>query len=166
MHSYANCGHFSWAHHRSNLSVESVLGDFSGKRLGRPALGDKMLESAQEHGPTSLAFISASSPLSLAGSVRGERIHSEGYDKRTLYDSIMDSRYESQKTNLFEKTGHRDSVCSSDSTFFEEHSGNAATKPPRYRPIFGLSVASVHTLHKEDDTMISVRFHSSFDILI
>ena len=162
-HSYANCRRFSWARHRSNVSGESVLSDFSGTNLGRPGLGDKMLESAQERG-TSLASISASSPLSLAGSMRGERIHSEEYDKRMSYDSIMDSRYESQKTDsLFEKTGHRNST---DSTFFEEHSGNAAAKPPRYRPISSLSIASVHTPPKEDDTMISVRLYSSFDPLI
>ena len=130
-HSYANCGRFSWARHRSNFSVESVLSDFSRKRLERPGLGDKMLESAQEHG-TSLASISASSPQSLAGSMRGERIHSEEYDKRMSFNSIMDSRYESPKTDsLFEKTGHRNSVCPSDLTFFEEHSGSAAAKPPR-----------------------------------
>jgi serine/arginine repetitive matrix protein 2 len=163
--SYANCRRFSWARHRSNLSVESVLSDFSGTHLGRPGLGDKMLESAQERG-TPLASISASSPLSLAGSVRGERSHSEEYDNRTSYDSVMDGQYESQKTDsLFEKTRHRNSVCSSDSTFFEEHSGNAAAKPPRYRPISSLSIASVHTPPKEDDTMISVRFHSHLILL-
>ena len=157
--SYANCRRFSWAHHRSNLSVESVLSDFSGTHLGRPGLGDKMLESARERG-TPLGSISASSPLSLAGSVRGERSHSEEYDNRTSYDSIMDGQYEPQTDSLFEKTGHRNSVCSSDSTFFEEHSGDAAAKPPRYRPVSSLSIASVHTPPKEDDTMISVRFHS------
>ena len=158
--SYANCGRFSWTRHRSNFSVESVLSDFSGTNLGRPGLGDKMLDSALERG-TQLAAISASPPPSLAGSVRGEGMHSEEYANRTSYDSIMDSQYEYQKTDsLFEKTGRRNSVCSSDSTFFEQGADSAATKPPRYRPISSLSIQSVHSPPKEDDTMISVRSHS------
>lgn len=153
-HSYANCGRFSW-------NRESVLSDYSGSHLGRPGLGDKMLESAQERG-TPLASISASPPPSLAGSVRGERVHSEEYDSRTgmSYDSIMDTHFQTQKTDsLFEKTRHRTSVCSSDSTFFEEQADNLDAKPPRYRPISSLSIPSVHSPAKEDDTMISVRPH-------
>ncbi|KAH0838886.1 hypothetical protein J3R83DRAFT_7313 [Lanmaoa asiatica] len=155
--SYANCGRFSWARPRSNCSVESVLSDITGTHLGRPGLGDKMLDSALERS-TPLASISASPPPSLPGSVRGGRVHSEGYDNRASCDSIMDSRqYESQKTDsLFEKTSCRNSVCSSDSTFFEQHSGDTATKPPRYRPISSLSIPSVHSPPKEDDTMISM----------
>lgn len=164
-HSHANCQRFSWTRHRSNSSVDSVLSDFSGTHFERPGLGDKMLESALERG-TPLVSISASPSSSLAGSVCGEQIHLE-YDNRMSYDSIMDTRYESQKTDsLFEKTGYRNSVCSSDSTFFEQHSDNAALKPPRYRPISSMSIPSVHSPPKEDDTMISVRLHSSFNTLI
>jgi serine/arginine repetitive matrix protein 2 len=142
--SYANCRRFSWTRHRSNFSIESVVSDFTGTHLERPGLGDKMLESAQER-VSPLASISASPPLSLAGSTLGERICLEDCDNRASYDSIMDSQYESQKTDsLFEKTGHRNSVCSSDSTFFEEHPGNDAVKLPRYRPISSISIPSVH----------------------
>ena len=156
--SYANCRRFSWGRHRSNFSVESALSDFSGTHLSRPGLGDKMLDSAQER-VSPLASISASPPPSLPSSLRGKRIQSEEYDSRTSYDSIMDSQVETHKTDsLFEKTGHHD--CLSDSKFFEEHSGDAAVKPPRYRPISSLSIPSVHSPPKEDDTMISVRFHS------
>ncbi|KAG6370387.1 hypothetical protein JVT61DRAFT_12108 [Boletus reticuloceps] len=45
--------------------------------------------------------------------------------------------------------------------FFEDHPVNVAVKPPRYRPISSLSVPSVHSLPKEDDTMISVSPHPS-----
>ncbi|KAF8119225.1 hypothetical protein EV363DRAFT_1091338, partial [Boletus edulis] len=121
------------------FSIESVVSDFTGTHLERPGLGDKMLESAQER-VSPLASISASPPPSLAGSTLGERICLEDCDNRASYDSIMDSQYESQKTDsLFEKTGHRNSVCSSDSTFFEEHPGNDAVKLPRYRPISSIS---------------------------
>lgn len=54
-----------------------------------------MLDSALEPG-TSLAFISASPPLSLAGSVCGKRIHLEEHKNWTSYNSIMDSQRESQ----------------------------------------------------------------------
>ena len=162
--SYANCRRFSWARHRSNMSVESVLSDFSGANLGRPGLGDKMLDSALERG-TPLASISAS-PSSVASSTRGESIHSGEYGDCTSYDSVFNGRYGSQKTDsLFEKSGCRNSVCSSDSTFFEQDAASAATKPPRYRPISSLSIPSVHSPPREDDTMISVRPSSKFVFL-
>lgn len=156
--SYANCQRFSWSRPRSRYSVESVMSEFSGTHFARPGLGDKMLDSALERG-TPLTSISASPPLSRAGSLRGKGIHSVEYGNRTSYDSIMDSQYESQKTDsLFEKTGCRNSVCSTDSSFFEQHSDNDAAKPPRYRPISSLSIQSVHSPPKDDDTMISVSF--------
>ena len=163
-HSYANCRRFSWTRHRSNPSTESTLSDFSGIQLGRPGLGDKMLESA--HGRVSpLPSISVSPSPAIPDSMRG--VYSNEYDRRMSYDSIMDSQCESQNTDsLFEKTGHRISVCSSDSTFFEEHPDNAAAKPPRYRPISSLSIPSVHSPPKDDDTMISVSFHFSCHVLV
>ncbi|KAL4064764.1 hypothetical protein V8B97DRAFT_2010772 [Scleroderma yunnanense] len=154
----ANGGRAAWAKHRSDFSVDSVLSDFSGARLGRPGLGDKMLESAFDHGMP-LTAISASPPESLAGSIRSERITSEEYEYRSTYDSIMDSRNEPQKTtvedSIFEKTGYRTSVSSSDSTFFGKDSSDGR-KPPRYRPISSFSIASSHSPVKEDDTMISM----------
>jgi len=50
-HSYAMClgansGRAAWAKHCSDFSVDSVLSGFSGARLGRPGLGEKMLGSA------------------------------------------------------------------------------------------------------------------------
>ncbi|KAH0826465.1 hypothetical protein J3R83DRAFT_5466 [Lanmaoa asiatica] len=143
--SYINCRPFSWNPQRTDFSVELVISDFSGANLGRPGLGDKMLDSAQER---------ASPPSSLAGSLRGERTLEE---KRPSYDSIIDGQYQTQKTNsLFEKTGRRNSVCSSDSMFFEDHPKNVAVKPPQYHPISSLSIPSMHSLPKEDDTMTSI----------
>ncbi|KAF8438821.1 hypothetical protein L210DRAFT_822720, partial [Boletus edulis BED1] len=120
--------------------IEFVVSDFTGMHLERPGLGDEMLESAQER-VSPLASMSASPLLSLAGSTLGERIClEEDCDNRASYDSIMDSQYESQRTDsLFEKTGHWNSVCSSDLTFFEEHPGNDAVKLPRYHPISSIS---------------------------
>ena len=124
-----------------------------------------MLDSALEAG-TPLVSISASPSPSLVGSAHGEGIHSEEYESHSSYDSVMDSQYESQRTDsLFEKIGNRNSVCSSDSTFFEQDTDNGAAKPPRYRPISSLSIPSVHSPPKEDDTMISVRTKFSFILI-
>ncbi|KAI6137090.1 hypothetical protein F5141DRAFT_1230782 [Pisolithus sp. B1] len=162
--SYALCGasggRAAWAKHRPDFSVDSVLSNYSGARLGRPGLGDKMLESAFDHGMP-LTSISASPPESLAGSVRSERITSEEYEPRASYDSIMDSRNALQKTtaedSLFEKTGYRTSVSSSDSMFFGKDPMDARHADlPRYRPISSFSVSSKHSPAKEDDTMISM----------
>ncbi|KAF9219060.1 hypothetical protein BS17DRAFT_439592 [Gyrodon lividus] len=161
--SYANCGanggRAAWAKHRPNLSVDSMLSDFSGAYLARPGLGDKMLDSALDRGMP-LTAISASPPESLAGSIRSDRMHE--YENPTSYDSIMDSQYGLYKSapedSIFEKTGYRTSVSSSDSSFFEQNLGDAAdiNNPPRYRPISSLSIASVHSPPSENDTMISM----------
>ncbi|KAI6028122.1 hypothetical protein EDC04DRAFT_164044 [Pisolithus marmoratus] len=162
--SYALCGasggRAAWAKHRPDFSMDSVLSNYSGARLGRPGLGDKMLESAFDHGMP-LTSISASPPESLAGSVRSERIASGHFENRTSYDSIMDSRNELQKTtaedSLFEKTGYRTSVSSSDSMFFGKDPMDARhVDLPRYRPISSLSVSSMHSPAQDDDTMISM----------
>ena len=95
-------------------------------------------------------------------------VHTDGqftYGDCASYDSVFGGRYEFQKTDsLFEKTGCRNSVCSSDSTFFGKDAVSAATKP-RYHPISSLSIPSVHSPPKEDDTMISVRPTSKFGLM-
>ncbi|KAH7884200.1 hypothetical protein F5I97DRAFT_1671717 [Phlebopus sp. FC_14] len=152
----ANGGRAAWARHRPEFSIDSVLSDYSAAHIGRPGLGDKMLDSALDRGMP-LTSISASPP----GSVRSEPMRAEEYSN-TYYDSLMDNtRGGPQRTNtedsLFEKTGYRTSVSSSDSSFFEQQSGDTANgNPPYYRPISSLSIASVHSPAKEDDTMISM----------
>ena len=122
----ANGSRTSWVKHCPEFSVDSILSNYSGARLGHPGLGDKMLESAFDYG-TLLMAISASPPERLSGSIlRSERITSGEFEYLIEYDSIMDSRNEPQKTTvedtIFEKTGHRMSVSSSDSTFFGKNS--------------------------------------------
>ncbi|OJA11619.1 hypothetical protein AZE42_05475 [Rhizopogon vesiculosus] len=152
---YAHGGRAAWARHRPELSADSVLSDFSGIHLGRPGLGDKMLDSALDRGMP-LAAISASPPESPAGS---EQFRINQYANRTSYDSIMGSDPEPQRVSnmedsIFEKTGHRTSVSSSDSAeFFGVDSSHA---PPQFRPLSSYSIASVHSPQKEDDTMISM----------
>ncbi|KAG0697268.1 hypothetical protein DFH29DRAFT_160061 [Suillus ampliporus] len=155
--SYAHGGRASWARHRPEFSADSMISDFSGVHLGRPGLGDKMLDSALDRGMP-LTAISASPPESPAGSVRSEQFRSDQYANCMSYDSIMGSDREPQppsnmEDSLFEKTGHRTSVSSSDSAFFGVDSSHA---PPQFRPLSSFSIASVHSPLKEDDTMISM----------
>lgn len=156
----ANSGRAAWARHRQDASVDSVNSDFSARhRLGRPGLGDKMLESALDYGMP-LTSILASPPDSTTAN---------HYGNRTSYDSILDDEgrrsstdYEDRKSSsddsLFDKTGHRSSA-SSESVF-----GYDDAHPPQgdllpsnqFRPLSMFSSASVHSANREDDTMISV----------
>jgi len=138
-------GRAAWVKHRQDSSVNSALSDFSRMRLGRPSLGDKMLESGLEHGMP-LTAISASPPESTKG------------DHRSSFDSILDEdRRSDAEDSLFDKTGHRSSV-SSDSVFGYDDSRTAqgGCSLPQYRPLSMFSVQSVHHLANEDDTLISV----------
>jgi hypothetical protein len=74
-----NSGLAAWKRHRRDVSVDSVLSDFSGMHLGRPGLGDKMFNNAVDLGP--LASISASPP---------ESAHKLHVGNRSSFDSIID----------------------------------------------------------------------------
>ena len=155
--SYGQGRRASWARHRREVSIDSMVSDFSEVHLGRPGLGDKMLDSILERGMP-LTAISASPPESPTGSVQSEQTRSAQYANCTSYDSIMSldpelQRASNMEDSIFEKTGHRTSVSSSDSAFFSVDSLHA---PPKFRPLSSFSIASVHSPPKEDDTMISV----------
>jgi serine/arginine repetitive matrix protein 2 len=99
-----------------------------------------MLDSALDRG-MSLTAISTLPPESPSGSVLNEQFQSDRYANRTSYDSI------------FEKTEHRISIYSSNSAFFDMDSSHV---PPQFRLLSSFSITSVHSLLKEDVTMISV----------
>ncbi|KAJ6577467.1 hypothetical protein B0H19DRAFT_561509 [Mycena capillaripes] len=144
----ANGGRAAWAKHRQDSSVDSVMSDYSVARLGRPGVGDKMFNTAMDHGMP-LRAISASPPES-RNSLRN----------RSSFDSIIDEeRRSSMEDSLFEKTGHRSSM-SSDSVFGydDHHPPNGHLLPPhQFRPLSVLSFNnSAHSPMKEDDTMISM----------
>ncbi|KAF5376919.1 hypothetical protein D9615_007315 [Tricholomella constricta] len=147
----ANGGRAAWARHRQDSSIDSVMSDFSAMRLGRPGIGDKMFDTAVDHG-IPLTSISASPPESIAEHRFGNR---SSFD----YDSIMDhDRRLSFDDSLFEKTGDRSSV-SSDSVFGCDDSQaprGGLLAPPQYRPLSVLSMNSIHSPMREDDTMISM----------
>jgi serine/arginine repetitive matrix protein 2 len=99
----ANSGMAAWTRHHKDVSVDSVMSDFSGI-IGRPGLGDKMFNNATDLGP--LTSISASPP---------ERATRHHVGSRSSFDSIIDDEHRSsQEDSLFEKT-HYCSSMSSDS---------------------------------------------------
>ncbi|KAJ3972631.1 hypothetical protein EV361DRAFT_970780 [Lentinula raphanica] len=151
-HSYAihgaSGGRAAWAHHRQNTSIDSVDSQFSSAmHIGRPGIGDKMFDTAANFG----------APLtSISASPSG----SEYSQSRPSYDSIMDDEPRSSvEDSLFDKTGHRSSV-SSESVFGYDDSSrypDGHLLPQNaFRPVSYLSINSIHSPLKEDDTMISM----------
>ena len=141
----ANSGMVAWTRHRKEVSVDSVMSDFSGMHLGRPGLGDKMFNNATDLGP--LTSISASPP---------ENATRPQVGNRSSFDSIIDDDQRSQEDSLFEKTHYRSSM-SSDSVFGDDYQFQNGLLPPnQFRPLSVLSINSIHSPMKEDDTMISV----------
>jgi len=97
----ANSGISTWARHCKDLSMDSVMSDFSAVHPGRPGLGDKMFENAAYHGP--LTSISTSPRESDASQRR--------FGRRNSFDSIMDEEQRfSMEDSIFEKTGQPKSI--------------------------------------------------------
>jgi len=59
------------------------------------------------------------------------------------------------KGSIFEKTGHRTSVSSSDFAFFSMDFLHA---PPKFRPLSSFSITSVYSPPNGDDTMIGASY--------
>ena len=121
------------------------MSSLSGIYLGRPWA---WWQNAADHGP--LISISASPP----DSARSPRL-----GNRLTFDSIIDNEQRSSpgEDSLFEKTNYRSSK-SSDSVFGDDYSQplqGGLLPLNHFRP---LSVASIHSPLKDDDTMISVSF--------
>lgn len=149
------------ARHRQDASVDSTMSDFSAMRLGRPGLGDKMFDTAEDRGMP-LTSISASPPEDVSEGCGP----SQDLRYRSSFDSILDER-RSLSDSLFEKTGDGDGTSvSSDSVFGYDDSQRAAMMrngrfllpPNQFRPLSMTSMMSHHSPKKDDDTMISVRF--------
>ena len=142
----ANSGMAAWTRHCKEVSVDSVMSNFSGMHLGCPGLGDKMFNNPADLGP--LTSISASPPESAV------RLH---VGNCSSFDSIIyDEQRLSQEDSLFEKT-HNCSSMSSDSVFGNDyHFQNGLLPPNQFRPLSVCSISSIHSPMKEDDTMISV----------
>ena len=51
----ANSGMVDWRCHRKEISIDSIMSDFSGIHLGHPGLGDKMFNNAVDYGALTLS---------------------------------------------------------------------------------------------------------------
>lgn len=146
-------GHPRRHSHRFNNSTDSIVSDLSAMRLGRPGLGDKMFDVADQAMP--LASISASPTDSMSESLSFQF-------RQPTFDSIMDDERRMSvdvSDSIFNKTGQRTSVTSDVSLFGRDD--DACIQPghlPSYqfRPLSFMSAHSVHSPVKDDDTMISM----------
>ncbi|KAL4261714.1 hypothetical protein AB1N83_006845 [Pleurotus pulmonarius] len=148
-------GRATWARHRQDASMDSMMSEYSAMRLGRPGLGDKMFETSGDQGMP-LSAISASPPDSAIASRSNLSATRDSYE----YDSIMDNDPVSTiDDSLFDKTGHRSSL-SSESIFGDDASNpipGHLLLPHQFRPLSMLSVRSTDRgPSREDDTMISM----------
>ncbi|KAJ3890918.1 hypothetical protein GG344DRAFT_20346, partial [Lentinula edodes] len=112
---------------------------FSARQLGRPGIGDKMFDTAVNFGAP-LTSISASPP----GSSYSQSCSS--------FDSIMDNEPRSSvDDSLFDKTGHRTSLCS-ESVFGYDGSSCYAQghllPQNAFQPVSYLSINSIHSPSK------------------
>ena len=132
----ANSGMVAWRRHHKEISIDSIMSDFSGIHLGRPGLGDKMFNNAVDYG--ALTSILAS-PLESTGKPYVGNCSS--FD----FGSIIDDEQRSQEDLLFEKTHCRSSM-SSDSLFSEYyHLKNGLLPPNPFRPVSVRSIERIHS---------------------
>jgi hypothetical protein len=148
----------SWrASHRFNNSTDSIISDLASMQLGRPGLGDKMFETCDQAMPLTSITASPTSAIDTFSFSGPE----------STYDSIMDEDRRisiNVPDSLFEKSGQQTSASSGDSVFGHDDSRFLQGLPPRqFRPISIMSTAtSVHSLPREDDTMITVSLNKFF----
>ncbi|KIY52945.1 hypothetical protein FISHEDRAFT_69402 [Fistulina hepatica ATCC 64428] len=157
MHS-GNAGRLSMVRHRPEMSSDSIMSDFSAMRLGRPGIGDKMFDTATDHGMP-LEAISASPTDEAFDSIMDA--DSRRLNKHSSYDSGLDDIKSTTDDSLFDKTGDRSSA-SSGSVFGYENSQQVSRHllpPDHFRPLSMMSYTSYTSVHepiREDDTMISM----------
>ena len=152
----ATGGRATWARHRQESSVDSVMSDFSAMHLGRPGLGDKMFERDNQM-PLSAIAASPCESVFAQAQLRGNR---SSFD----YDSIIDDREGgSNEDSLFDRSDSR-SMMSADffGNDFSQPNQSGLLPSGQFRPLSIISMHSVHGPMKEDDTMISVSFFFPF----
>ncbi|KAK2467490.1 hypothetical protein APHAL10511_000345 [Amanita phalloides] len=133
-------GRATWARHRRDPSLDSVINDLSTLKVNRPNLGDKMFDAP------------SCSSASSAEHDQSSRLLSPEYIRRSLCDSMMDVSSDEPKSSEDSLTGQR----TSDSFFGVDSSRSCEGYQPQYRPISAISALSVRVPPKEDDTWISM----------
>lgn len=146
----ATGGRATWARHRQESSVDSVMSDFSAMHLGRPGLGDKMFERDNQMPLSAIA----ASPCESVFAKAQRNANRSSFD----YDSIIDHREGgSNEDSLFDRSEYRSSM-SSDlfGNDFSQPNSNGLLPAGQFRPLSIISMHSAHAPMEEDDTMISM----------
>ncbi|KAG8935421.1 hypothetical protein FRC01_000028 [Tulasnella sp. 417] len=145
----------SWAKDRHDPARDSILSEFSFRRLSRPGLGDKMFES----GPL---YSIAGSPAQSSPCMEFGR-EDNCQNLRRSIDSADSRSVRFSVDSIFDKTGSNTSSISSPSVFGYDESGVSASQSffaagvkPQFRPLSMFSMASECDSSREDDTMISM----------
>ncbi|EJD08498.1 uncharacterized protein FOMMEDRAFT_151360 [Fomitiporia mediterranea MF3/22] len=136
-----NAGRTTLTWRQRTSSFESIASGFSAHHLGRPGIGDKMFESAREHG-IPLEAISAS-PSQLDSSMNWQ----------SSFDSVVDA--DRDQDSLIDETGRRSMIGSRESLFGNDNQ-QFDLRPPQFRPVSVYSTYSQGSPKRDDDTMISM----------
>ena len=138
-------GRATWARHRHDPSIDSVVNDLSELKVGRPGLGEKMF-NATFHQDMSPSYASSSpSDYDQSSQVLSSR--------NSVCDSIMDvDEARSPSDHIYDKMNQQ----TSDLTTSVFGDTSAPGFLPPFRPLSVLSTLSVQSHAKEDDTWISV----------
>lgn len=150
-------GHTAWTKDQHDPARDSILSEFSYRRLSRPGLGDKMFES----GP--LYSIAGSPAQSSPPFMEFGRDEDDGRALRRSVDSADSRSVRFSVDSIFDKTGSNTSSISSPSVFGYDVSGISASDglfapgvKQQFRPLSMFSIASECDSSRDDDTMISM----------
>ncbi|KAG9000392.1 hypothetical protein FRB90_011833, partial [Tulasnella sp. 427] len=156
--SHGQGGRTPWNKDRHDPARDSILSEFSFRRLSRPGLGDKMFES----GP--LYSIAGSPAQSSPPMEFGCEDDDDCRELRRSIDSNESRSVRFSVESIFDKSASNTSSISSPSVFGYDESGVSASDgffsggvKPQFRPLSMFSMASVcEDSSKDDDTMISM----------
>ena len=141
-------GRAAWARHRHDPSIDSVVNDLSGLKLGRPGLGEKMFNATfpQDMSPSCVSS-------SLSDYDQSSQVVSSEFSRNSVCDSIMDvDEAGSPGHHTYDKTNQQTSDLAP--SVFGDTSAHGFLPPSK--PLSVLSTLSVQSPPKEDDTWISV----------
>ena len=143
-------GRPAWARHRQDPSIDSVINDLSGLKLGRPGLGDKMFDTSFHQDTYPSPSYASSSPSDYDQS---SQILPPEYQRNSMCDSVMDvDEARLSGDSLFDNTNQQTSDLTG--SVFGDTRAHGFLQP--FRPLSVLSTLSVQSAPKEDDTWISV----------
>ncbi|KIP05270.1 hypothetical protein PHLGIDRAFT_128997 [Phlebiopsis gigantea 11061_1 CR5-6] len=141
---------------RSSWARDSMFSEYSPINLARPGLGDKMFEMMDYGMPLSAI---AASPTASVFSEQQEA-GAPFSPQTTSSDSIFGAEPKTgAEDSIFEKTGQKMSCGPSDDVFefdLSRPEQESYVRLHQFRPISMMSMASVHSVAGEEDTMITM----------